>query len=562
MAQEKRRNAMNDPQPSSASSRAHGRPSLRAAVAAPQPPAVEAGVAVLRAGGNAVDAAVTCALVQGVVSPQMCGIGGYAVVTLQRPGEGARYLDAPATAGSGTSPEMWRDRLLRPNPAGWGYFLEGRVNDIGYSSICTPGTVRMLSTLLTRYGTRTWREAVEPARRLAAEGFVVSQHLASGWKRRPAFPEATSLQMRIESNAEAQRVYLDDAGAPFDEGDTLRNPDLAATLAHLGDAGADDFYTGEMAERIGADLAAGGSHVTGADLAEYRLREPEPVRGRYRGFDIATASAPHGGPTLVAALNILERYDLAALEHNGPEYIYLVAMAMKAAFADRNLHLGDPTFVEVPLAWMTSEERADRWQQHIDRGDPILVAFEPPGSPDTTQVSVVDADGTWISLTHSLGSSSGVITPGLGFMYNNSMTNFHPLPGHPNAIAPGKGRSSGMTPTVLSKGGEPFMAIGAPGATRIITGVLQTILNVVDFGMDPQAAVAAPRFDCQGDLISCHARIPEAVCAEVRRRHPIVRTPRSYGDFGLVHAVVRDPETGRLSGGADPGAGGMALGLI
>lgn len=162
--------------------------------------------------------------------------------------------------------------------------------------------------------------------------------------------------------------------------------------------------------------------------------------------------------------------------------------------------------------------------------------------------------------------SSGVITPGLGFMYNNSMVNFHPLPGHPNSIAPGKGRTTGMAPTIVydrtsegANNGRPALVLGAPGATRIITSIAQVILNVIDFGMGIGDAVLAPRFDCQGDLIKCHARIPEYVCAEVRKRHPIERIPQSHGGFGLVHAVVIDPETGVLSGAADTGGGGMAL---
>lgn len=512
----------------------------------------------LRGGGNAVDAGVTCALVQGVVAPQMCGLGGYGVATFKPAHGDPICLDAPALAGAHTSAEMWQDRLLRPNPNGWGYFLDGRVNDIGYSSICTPGTPRLLATLLERHGTLSWRQALEPAARLAERGFMVGQHLAAGWKRRSPYPEATSLLERIRSNPEARRIYLDESGAARDEGDLLRNPDLASTLRHLADRGVDDFYRGEIAARMAADLAAGGSFVTRSDLADYRLREPAPVTGSYRGIDIATSSSPHGGPTLVAILNILEHSDLSALRHNSASYIHTVAMAMKAAFADRNLHLGDPEFASVPLAMLTGRERARHWRERLERGDAFEVAFTPSGSADTTQVSVVDERGNWLSLTHSLGSSSGVITPGLGFMYNNSMTNFHPLPGHPNSIAPGKGRSSGMAPTILSRGGSTWLAIGAPGATRIITGVLQVILNIVDFGMGLHEAVSAPRFDCQGDTIRCQARIPEFVCAEVRSRHPIERVPQSYGNFGLVHAVMRHG-SGATSGAADPGAGGMAL---
>ena len=535
-------------------------------IVAPQPVAVEEGAKVLMAGGNAVDAAVTSAFVQAIVSPQMCGIGGYLILTLhmagQEPGNPsapAFSMDAPALAGSKVTPGMWQDTALKPNPAGWGYFVEGKVNDVGYQAICAPGTVRGLATMLERWGTVSWDEAILPAVRVARDGFTVSAHLAAGWLGKAAYPEESALLDYVLANPEARRVYLHDDGSPRHSGETLRNPDYGETLVHLARHGPDDFYTGRLASRISDDLAANGSFVTEEDLATYRLREPDSVTGTYRGCTIATAPPPHGGPTLIALLNILEGYDLASLGHNSPEYIHRVSMAMKAAFADRNLHLADPEFVDVPLAWMTSKKRAFEWWQHLDSGEPINVSFLPQGSPDTTHVSVVDGEGNAVALTHSLGCSSGVITPGLGFMYNNSMVNFRPWPGHPNSIAPRKSRTTGMTPTIVFKDGEPVLTVGAPGATKIITSVAQVVINVLDFGMTVSEAVLAPRFDCQGDEIRCQARIPEYVCAQVREKHPIRRLPFSHGGLALVHAIGRDPETGALSGGADTGAGGMAL---
>jgi len=537
---------------------------MRNMIVAPQPLAVEEGAKALMAGGNAVDAAVVCALVQGVVSPQMCGLGGYALLTLHlaEPRNGARQsvaLDAPAEAGARVAPEMWQDQIIRPNPDGWGFFLRDKVNDLGYTSVCTPGAVKGLATILERWGALSWAQAVEPAARIAEEGFPVDYHLAMGWKTESKLPEACSLMDYVHGNAEARRIYLKADGKPYDIGDTLRNPDYARSLRHLAVHGPDDFYHGEMARRMAADLSANGSFVTASDLADYKSRDVSPVMGVYRGHKVVTSPAPHGGPTLLAALNILEGYDLASLGHNSPDYIYLVSMAMKAAFADRNPYLGDPNFVNVPLDWMTSKERAAQWRNVIDAGRPITVSFTPPEPPDTTHVTVVDRYGNCVALTHSLGSSSGAITPGLGFMYNNSMVNFHPWAGHPNSIAPGKSRTTGMTPTVIYQGDKPRLVLGAPGATRIITSNLQVILNVLDFGMSVSDAVLAPRFDCEGDLIKCHARIPEYVCAGVRAKHPVVRIPQSHGGFALVHAIAIDPTTGALTGAADTGAEGMAL---
>ena len=530
-------------------------------IVAPQPTAVEEGAKVLMGGGNAVDAAVTCAFVQGVVNPQMCGVGGYILLNLHLAGSPnhSHILDAPALAGSKVTPAMWQDLLIRPNPDGWGYFLEGGVNTAGYQSICIPGAVKGLSAMLNRWGTISWERAIEPAARIAEEGFMVGSHLAAGWGREAKYLEAYSLIDYIKGNAEASRIYLKADGTPYDEDDILRNPDFAQTLRQLGADGEETFYRGELARCIAEDLEANGSFVTAGDLREYQLRDEQPVVGTYRGHTIKTCQPPHGGPTLLAILNILEGDDLATLGHNSPECIYQVSMAMKAAFADRNPHFGDPQFVDVPLAWMASKERAAEWRNVIDAGEPIEVAFTPSEPPDTTHVSVVDKDGNCVALTHSLGSSSGVITPGLGFMYNNSMVNFHPSPGHPNSIAPRKGRTTGMTPTIVYKDDEPVVVIGAPGATRIITSIAQVILNVLDFGMGISDAVLAPRFDCEGELIKCQARIPEYVCAEVRKRHPITRLPQSHGGLALVHAITRDPETGRLTGGADTGSGGMAL---
>ncbi len=532
-------------------------------IVAPQPVAVEEGWKVLRDGGNAVDAAVVAAFVQAVVSPQMCGVGGYTLLNLYLPRAETRGFsrihDAPALAGAKVTPDMWVDAFIRPNPDGWGYFLKGSVNTTGYTAVCTPGAVRGLSEMLEQWGTISWQRAIEPAERVAREGYVVGADLDSGWKAQAKYLEAYSLLDVIRSNPEASRIYLNADGAPPNLGDILRNPDYAVTLRRLAQNGPDDFYTGEIAGAISEDMAKNGGFVTLQDLERYELRSSETVRTTYRGYRVETVPPPHGGPTLLAIFNILEHYDLASLGHNTPEYIYTLAMAMKAAFADRNPHLGDPRFVDVPLEWMISKQRAQHWSDVINRGQEIKVELTPSGPPDTTHVSVVDGNGGCVSLTHSLGSSSGVVTPGLGFMYNNSMVNFHPIPGHPNSIEPRKGRTTGMTPTIVYSQDKPVIVIGAPGATRIVTSIVQVILNVLDFGMPICEAVLAPRIDCQGDLIRCQARIPEHVCAEVEKRHAVLRMPQSHGGLALVHAIVIDPETGLPSGAADAGSGGMAL---
>jgi gamma-glutamyltranspeptidase/glutathione hydrolase len=530
-------------------------------IVAPQPLAVEEGAKVLMRGGNAYDAALACAFMQFILDPHSCGVGGYLLLTHHRAQERVPQpvLDAPALAGSRVTPTMWEGQVRAPNPSGWGFFLNDKVNDDGYRSICIPGIVRGLEAIHRRWCTWKWADLIAPAVQTAEDGFVVGHHLANRWKARPQFYEDSSLLQKLHVSPAASKIYLKADGTPYDEGDVLRNPDYARTLRRLAAAGPDDFYTGELAKTICTDLTANGSWITPDDLATYRVRDEAPIVTTYRGYKLITAPAPHGGPTLAAMLKILEGYDLSAMPHNSPEYIHLVAMAMKGAFADRNRNLGDPRFVDVPLAEMLSDQRAAHWREVIDAGEPIDTTRIQPGSKTTTQVTVVDKLGNCVSLTHSLGSSSGVITPGLGFMYNNSMINFHPYAGHPNSIAPQKGRTTGMTPTIILDDAQPVLVLGAPGATRIITAVLQVILNRLDFGMSMTDAVLAPRFDCQGETISCQSRIPEFVCAEVRKKHPIQRIPDAHGGMALVHAIARQTETGRLEGAADAGADGMAL---
>ena len=530
-------------------------------IVAPQPEAVEQGAKVLAAGGNAFDAALACAWIQFLVDPHSCGAGGYLLLNcwLGRTDEPLPILDAPALAGSRVRPEMWESLVIGPNPGGWGFQLRNQVNEDGYQSICTPGAVLGLETIHNRWCSRPWPELLQPAIELAEVGWQVSASMATRWRDKPHYYETTSLQEKLAATPEASRIYLRPDGSTYEAGDRLRNPDYGRTLQRLAREGPQDFYLGEMAREMASDLEARQSWITPDDLAHYQVRDEPPIVVPYRDLLIHTAPAPHGGPTLAAILNILEGYDLEGLGHNSPAYIHLVSMAMKAAFADRNRYLGDPHFVKVPQDWLVSKERARQWRQVIDSGRDIEPFRVQTGSTDTTHISVVDRWGNRVSLTHSLGTSSGVITPGLGFMYNNSMINFHPYAGHPNSIEAGKGRTTGMTPTIVSREGKPILVVGAPGATRIITAVLSVILNHVDFGMSVTEAVLAPRFDCQVDDITCQARIPEGVCAEVRKKHPIQRMPVSHGGFALVHAIGIDSESGLLSGAADSGADGMAL---
>ena len=266
-------------------------------IVAPQPMAVEEGAKVLAAGGNAFDAAVTAAAVQGVIDPHSCGLGGYLVMASHRAGQRAPspIFDAPAIAGSLVKPDMWKDAILRPNPDGWGYFLKGKVNDNGYQSICVPGMVRGLAEIQRRFCTRSWSDLLQPAIRVADEGWPISSSKATSWKEPAGHPEASSLREKLSATAETKRVWLKPDGSPYEAGEKFRHPDYARTLRRLAERGPDDFYSGELAREIAADLQKHDSWITAADLAEYKTREAAPTVINYRGYQIVTNQAPHGG---------------------------------------------------------------------------------------------------------------------------------------------------------------------------------------------------------------------------------------------------------------------------
>ena len=539
---------------------------MRGMVVAPHCLAVEEGVRVLRRGGNAVDAAVTVAFVQCVVGIGSCGIAGFGSlqVYLSESGE-HKVIDFHGKAGSKVRPDMWEDLLIGENRTGYGYLLRGRVNDIGYQSITTPCTLKALHEALTRYGTLSLKEALAPAIRYAEEGFPFQGRMSMRWGFRMA-PGMPTFAERLRTTKAAEKIFLKE-GRPYYPGEILVQRDLAETLRRIAEEGVEDFYSGEICDKMIRDLEEHGSFLTRRDIEKYEVTITEPLRTEYRGYTVWTNPAPGGGITLLEILNILEGYDLSQYDWRGmgpdaAEYLHLVASAFKAAQRDRAEYVGDPAFVEVPTERLISKEHAEGWRERIDAGERLTIPrWAPREDPSTTHLSVVDSRGNAVSLTHSLGASSGVVTPGLGFLYNNCMNCFNPIPGHPNSIAPGKSRISGISPTIVFKEEEPYLIIGAPGGNRIIGAVAQGILNVIDHGMTPVEAVYAPRIDCQWfDTVDVSRRIPSYLCKALEERgHRVVKSPFDYEPFAWVQALLVDREHGRVLGGSDPRGGGVAL---
>ncbi|NKC00020.1 MAG: gamma-glutamyltransferase [Pseudomonadales bacterium] len=529
-------------------------------IVTPQPESAEAGARVLRAGGNAVDAAMTAALVQGVVDPQMTGIAGFGNCQIYMRQQGVHQcIDFHGKTPLSATPDMWQDRLIEETRDGFGFVLEGNVNDLGYQSVTTPGSLMAYAEAVSKFGTCDWKDVVAPAIRYADEGFVIRPQIYTWWTSGAILGRVDVLD-RLGLTVSGRDLYFRSDGSLKRVGERITNKDMATTLKRIAQHGHDIFYTGEIAEEISSDMSANGGLLSAADLAAYRTTWNDPLQSSYRGLDLATNQPPGGGVMLVEMLNILEHFDLRNLEHNSTDYIRTVCEAMKAATADKEAHVGDPAFVDVPMGRLTDKQYAGDLAARIQAGERMTVErFKAPEPPDTTHVAVMDSAGNCVTMTHSLGMPSGVITDGLGFMYNGCMGVFDPRPNRAGSIAPGKSRFSSLCPTIVFAAGEPRVVIGAPGGTQIAMGVLQSLLNIIDFDMTVQEAVAAPRFSATSAIIDVTNRIPDYTLEPLREAgYEIARSPFSYGIAG-VHGV--ESVDGRLRGGADPGLDGVALGV-
>ncbi|MCO5070246.1 MAG: gamma-glutamyltransferase [Rhizobiaceae bacterium] len=531
---------------------------MKGIVSAPEPEAVNAAVEVLGAGGNAADAAVACALVQGVVDPPMSGIGGWGTLQVFSVEHDAHTcLDFYATAPAASRPDQWAAKVCGEARDGWGFIVENHENEVGWKAIATPGTVAGLAKLHSRYGRMPWAELFEPAIARAREGFLIGPHffdfLISEGSQGRAAPRD---KMRFSETG--RRLYYRADGSALPVGSLVRNPDMASSLERLARGGADTFYRGDMAREMAEAFAQNDSLITFEDLAKYQVVERAPVRTVYRGLDISTSFPPGGGYVLALMLGILEHFDLAALGHNSADYIGVISAAIRFATSEKDARLGDPDFFDVRPDHFLSPNIHAAAAARIRSGERFSVKRLQSETAGTTHMSIMDSKGMCISMTHSLGMVSGAMVPGLGFMFNGAMGVFDPRPGYPGSIAPGKRRYTSACPTIVFRQGRPAIVIGAPGGAHITGSVMQALVNMIDFGMTPQEAVQAPRVSATSNAIDIVNRIPRSVQRELEAvGHRVVRNARSYA-FADVHAVARDPD-GAWSGGADPASDGVVL---
>jgi gamma-glutamyltranspeptidase / glutathione hydrolase len=519
--------------------------------------ATDAGVAVLRAGGNAIDAAVAVGFALAVTHPSAGNVGGGGFMLIRMADGRSTFIDFRERAPLAATRDMYLDKDGNPT------------NDsvLGWRAAGVPGTPRGLEYAHRKYGRAKWAEVVKPSVRLARKGFPVSYGLARSLRHAKNLAEF----------GESRRVFQRD-GKFYEAGETLRQPELARVLEGIQKRGAKDFYEGRTARLLAAEMAKNGGLITLEDLQQYEAAERKPLEGDFRGHRILTAPPPSsGGIGILQMLAVLEQTGYEKEGPGGAKAIHYTAEAMRRYYADRAEHLGDPDFWKVPVAGLLHPDYVARRRASIDperaTNSDAVKAGVPVGEEreETTHYSIVDGEGNCVAVTYTLngGYGSGVTVPGLGILLNNEMDDFSVKPGHPNmfgalggeanAIVPKKRPLSSMSPSIVLKEGKPVLVVGTPGGTKILTSVMQVIQNVIDFKMNVQDAVNFPRFHHQWrpDKLQMEPFFSPDTRKLLEQRGHAIETLRNICEM----SVIQFEESGWLAGAADPRVEGKAAGF-
>jgi gamma-glutamyltranspeptidase/glutathione hydrolase len=542
--------------------------------------ASQAGVEMMEAGGNAVDAAVATGFALAVVHPPAGNLGGGGFMLIRMAGGDAHFLDYREKAPAAAKAEMYLDRQ--------GNVIEG-ASEIGYKAIGVPGSVAGMVYAEQKYGRLTLKQVMAPAIRLARDGYALSWDDARDFQR----------DKHLGDFPESRRIFQRD-GNYYRPGEIFRQPDLARTLERIA-AKPDDFYHGTLARELAAALQKGGGLITADDLARYEVKEREPVRGTYRGYEIISSPPPSsGGTVLIESLNILEGYDLAKLGNRSSESIHFTTEAFRRAFFDRAEFMGDPDFAKIPIAQLIDKKYGGAWRDSIDAEhaspseglkrpavfaelEQYAATHSPPQanheSPHTTHYSVVDAEGNAVAVTTTINDwfGSRVTAEGLGFLLNDEMDDFSAKPGVPNAdgliqgtanaIGPDKRPLSSMTPTIVVHDGKTFLVLGSPGSSKIITTVANVLMGVIDYGMNIQEAVDAPRFHNQWlpDVLDVERWFSPDTVQALQKMGYNVQVGLRYGEdvfpyWSDAECIAVNPKTGERLGASDYRSNGKAVG--
>lgn len=524
--------------------------------------ASEVGAQVLQDGGNAIDAAVATAFALAVTLPSAGNVGGGGFIVYHgADGEVTTFNFREKAPLAATT-----DMFLGPDGE-----IADNSNHEGLLSVGVPGTVAGLFLAHQRLGSKPWSDLVAPAVRLADKGFP-STWAMQGFLRR--------LQREREEVPSTAKAFLKNGTDLYEPGETFRQPDLARTLKRIQKDGRDGFYKGETARLIAKYMRDNGGLITEEDLALYEAEERTPIHGTYRGYDVYGMPPPSsGGVATIQMLNILEGFDLRRMGHNSAQYLHVLTESMRRTYRDRAMHLGDPNFnPDIPIDRLTSKDYAEELRHDIDffrasesDSSDVMLAYE---SEETTHFSVVDPMGNVVSLTYTLEYSygSGIVVEGAGFLLNNEMGDFNPIPGRttsdgmigtpPNVVAPQKRMLSSMTPTIVAKDGKPILAIGSPGGRTIINTVVQVVLNVVEFGMEIGDAIEAPRIHHQWLPDVTNFESP-GISPDTQRLYEMMgHAVRARGGQGSAMGIYLDHDAGIIYGTADSRAfDGRAVGF-
>ncbi|WP_243356413.1 gamma-glutamyltransferase [Bacillus litorisediminis] len=534
-------------------------------VATAHPLATEIGADVLRKGGNAVDAAVAIQFALNVVEPMMSGIGGGGfMMVYDGQTKETTIINSRERAPQGATPDMFLDENGNPIPFD--------IRHTGGDAVGVPGTLKGLETALEKWGTRPMAQLIDPAIKLADQGFPIDSVLA----------EAIADNEDKLARTAAKNVFLPN-GEPLQEGETLVQKDLAKAFKLIRAKGSDALYNGPIGEALAATVQEFGGSMTAADLNKYEVTIDEPIWGKYQGYQIASMPPPSsGGVFLLQMLKILDDFNLSQYDVKSWEKYHLLAEAMHLAYADRAAYAGDPEFVNVPLTGLLHpdyiKERQelislDQVNQNPQAGDPWkyetdTANYELTSQPDdrqygeTTHFTVADRWGNVVSYTTTIEQvfGSGIMVPGYGFMLNNELTDFDAVPGGANEVQPNKRPLSSMTPTIVFKDGQPVLTVGSPGGPTIITSVLQTILHTIEYDMELKAAVEEPRIYTNSlNSYRYESGIPTEVINQLKSMgHKFGSSPTTIGN---VQSILIDHENGTFKGVADSSRNGAAIGI-
>lgn len=511
----------------------------RGVVAANNPIGAAAGAEMLAIGGNALDAAIATLFTLSVVEPMMVGLCGAGWMNIRLSDGTAVIIDNYSMSPKAATPTMYK-----PVSDTWPDYMEteGMQNRVGYLSIAVPGALKGWAEVISNWGRLDLNTVLQPAIRHAEGGFRPSNYLRE------------SILVERESLAkfpDAARIFLPD-GLPPGKNDLIVQPELAESLRAVGKEGPDVLYGGALGQTIVDDLQKNGGIITTEDLEAYRTYRRDPVFGAYRGYELTVPSPPcSGGIHILQILNLLEGFDVASLGFGTAETIHLLAECFKIAFADRTAYMGDPDQMEVPFDWLISSSYAEQRREGIDMKQ---AAFPGPGTPVpaepecTTHVTTADSDGNAASITQTINELFGskVMASGTGLLLNNNMERFDPHPGQPNSVGSRKRMVSSQSPTIVSREGAPYMALGAPGGLKIFPIVAQAIVNVIDHGMTLQEAFEAPRVWTMGQELEVEAAVPDSIRRELSALGHDVLEAMTVG--GGMNGVFFESKSGEITG--------------